>query len=110
MRDSSQVWCETTAVISEQIDRRAAIQLELFKSPDKVYLSPDIYAAFMKEFPISAFYGCIHEVNYFRCCAGELRVVRLEHFTNICFVGEIEEWERYKWMEIDKQFEEEVLS
>jgi hypothetical protein len=104
-------WCEEISL--EEINNRTYRLLEEFKSPDKVFLSLDLYADLLKSVNIHTYdILCSEGPNTLltiNTAAGTLSVVRVPFLCNFCLVGTEDDYNLVERAKIDQAFEEIVF-
>lgn len=125
MRNSSQVWCETTDNILAEIESRSVYQITHLRSPDVVFISPDLYSELFKSLfgktcvSIHTIHSPIQSIN---TSAGKLDIKLVTKLRNFLLVGTQEDFDtmdQYGFdpvhisdkerIRIDQEFEEIIL-
>jgi len=103
-------WCEEISIT--EIEYRAVRLMEDFKSPDKVYLSNDLYTDLLKQMAhthTATGYKAGMHIMKIMTSAGSLDVVQVPGMINFCLVGTEDDYNLVEKAKIDKAFEEIVF-
>jgi len=126
MRDSSEIWCETSDVSVEEIDRRARLDFERGGYPTLVFISIDLITELTKimgsqtRFNTGGFYGST--IMSIHTAVGALNFKPVKRLKNFLLVGRQEDFDAIEQMgfplefwsdeeraRVVKAFEDEVL-
>lgn len=92
------------------IEDRAVEELENFRDPDTVYMSPDVLREFQRQMqaivrgPQSMMPSGVSLLSVFTS-AGRLDVKLAPHFTNFCYVGNKTSFDYLEWVKVSQEFE-----
>jgi|ERR1035437_3190222 hypothetical protein len=107
-------WCSLEDFSIEHIEELAAQAMENFKDCDTVYLSHDLYHKLQHDLYAKMCYPPLpingNQVIAVVTCIGVLVVKQVPTFSNFCYTGTLADYEKLMWINIDKDFEEIILS
>ena len=127
MRNSSQIWCKTSDISVEEIERRAKVEVQNGGFPTLAFISFDLYYKLQNDICASMCYNVdqsllSYNVFSIRTVVGDLNVKPVNRLKNFLLVARDEDFEEMKdhgfdpmfWndeerQKVDNAFEETIL-
>lgn len=109
MRNSSQIWCETSDISLELIDQRAREEFEAGNFVTTIFISPDLLAELSKQVASITRYTGIssipsHGITSCHTTVGHLIVEKKHKLKNFLLVGRLEDFVQLEEDGIDRRF------
>lgn len=106
MRDRSEIWCETSDISINEIERRSRLAYERTGVVALVYISMELYAEILKQMGTSTRLGptfgpSSNALISINSSAGQLHIQKVSKYRNFLFVGVKEEYEAFVNMGVD---------
>ena len=110
MRDRSEIWCETSDISLDEIERRANLEVQKGNFPTLIFISPDLYAELTKSMyskqrvTLGSQARLAPSVMAINVSAGSLNLQPVRRLRNFLLIARKEDFDQLVELGIDPMF------